>query len=186
MSDTKKRTLFVAIVPSHGSVYYLHKGEGLVQAPLDSDGYAYIPGPTVAFPDDGGGEVDWDLGFASAAEAEPVRQVERTLRCLPADATAPASDPVLVSRSDLSDLLAAIGSARVRASAAYFAEAKTWQAAGEHDAADEHEHVGHRMKTSGERLLQAAGAITVTDNPLGDLADLMEKVRWRDTDSIQR
>ena len=185
MSDTKNRTLFVAIVPSHGSAYHLSEGEALVQVPLDTEGYAQVAGPTVSLPDDGGGEVDWDLGFASAAEAEPVRQVERTLRCLPADATLPASDPVLISRSDISDLLAAIGSARVRAGEAYRAEARTWEEAGEHDAADEHEHTGHRMKASGERLLWAAGAITVTDNPLGDLAELMDKVRWRDTDSIQ-
>jgi hypothetical protein len=184
MSDLS-RTRFVAIVPSQGSAYYLLEGGALIQVPLDSEGSAFIIGPDGLDPQDGGAVVDWDYAFESPAQAEPVRQVERTLRCLPADATAPGADPVLVSRSDLSDLLAAIGSARVRAADAYIAEGRTWKRVGEHDAGDEQEYFGRRMKHSGDQLLRAAGAISVTGNPLADLADLMPNVRWRDTDSIQ-
>lgn len=187
MSDKKKQTLFVAIVPSQGSAYYLVEEdglEGMVQVPLD-EGWAHIAGPEVCDPDDGGGEVDWERAFESDAEAEPVRQVARTLRCLPEDATAPAGDPILISRSDLSELLAAIGSARVRASDAYYAEADTFNRAKEFSAADEHQYLGRRMKKSGDDLLGAAGVITVTDSPQGLLAELMPKVRWRDVDSLQ-
>ncbi len=183
MQDNADPTRYVAIVPSQGSAYYLD-GEDLVQTPLD-DGYAFVAGPRVSDPDDGGGAVDWDRGFETPAEAEPVRQVARVLRCLPPDATAPASDPILLSRSDLSELLAAIGSARVRAADAYFSEARTWEQAGEAEAGDEQQQAGRRMKTSGERLLRAAGAITATHNALVDLADLMPHVRWRDTDTTQ-
>jgi hypothetical protein len=180
----KSTTRFVAIVPSQGSAYYLEDGEGLIQVPLD-EGYAYVAGPHVHQPDTDGGEVDWERGFPSLAAAEPVRQVERILRCLPADATAPGSDPVLLSRSDLSDLLAAIGSARVRAADVYFTEGRTWEQAGEVEAGAEQQQAGRKMKTSGEQLLRAAGAITATDNPLADLAELMPHVRWRDTDTTQ-
>jgi hypothetical protein len=183
MQDNTDRTLFVAIVPSQGSAYYLD-GEDLVQTPLD-DGYAFVAGPRVTDPDDGGGAVDWDRGFTTPAEAEPVRQVERVLRCLPGDATAPASDPILISRSDLSELLAAIGSARVRASDAYYAEADTFNQAKEFSAADEHQYLGRRMKKNGDDLLGASGVITVTDNPQAHLAELMPKVRWRDVDTTQ-
>lgn len=178
MSDT---TRFVAIVPSQGSAYYLEGGEGLIQVPLD-EGYAYVAGPHVHQPDTDGGEVDWERGFPSLAAAEPVRQVERILRCLPEDATAPGSDPVLLSRSDLSALLAAIGAARVRAADAYVAEARNFKAAGEPKAAEEQEHAGLLMRRNGEQLLEAAGAISISKIPLADLTALMPKVRWRDTD----
>ncbi len=178
-------TRYVAIVPTHGSAYYLLDGDDLIQTGLDGEGYAFVAGPRVLDPDDGGGSVDWDNGFETAAEAEPVRQVARVLRCLPPDATAPGSDPILISREDLSALLAAIGSARVRAADAYFSEARTWDQAREHEAAGEQHYAGRRMKASGEQLLEAAGAIAVTSNALADLADLMPKVRWRDADTTQ-
>jgi hypothetical protein len=41
------------------------------------------------------------------------------------------------------------------------------------------------MRASGDQLLQAAGAITVSGSPLADdLAELMPKVRWSDTDTL--
>lgn len=175
-------TRFVVIVPAEGSAYYLDGG-ALIQAPLENDGYAYIAGPDIPQPDAGIAEVDWDRAFETPAEAEPLRQIERTLRCLPDDATAPGSDPVLLARADLSALLAAVGSARVRAADAYFAEARNFKRAGESDAADEQEHAGLLMGRSGEQLLEAAGAISISKNPLADLTDLMPKVRWRDRDT---
>ena len=184
MQDETRPTRYVAIVPSQGSAYYLVEGDGLIQVPLDG-GYAYVAGPEVDHPDDGGGEVDWERGFESDAQAEPVRQIARTLRCLPPDATAPGGDPILISRADLSEVLAAIGSARVRASNAYYNEADTFKRAKEYEAADEHEYLGRRMRQSGEELLRASGSITVTENPLAALADLMPKVRWRDIDSLR-
>lgn len=85
-----------------------------------------------------------------------------------------------LSASDLSALLAAIGSARVRA--AYVAEARNFKAAGEPEAVEEQEHAGLLMRRSGEQLLEAAGAISISKIPLADLTALMPKVRWRDTD----
>jgi hypothetical protein len=38
------------------------------------------------------------------------------------------------------------------------------------------------MRRSGKQLLEAAGGIGVCTDPLAEIADLMPKVRWRDTD----
>ncbi len=185
MSDDASSTRFVVIVPAYGSAYYLEGGAALVQAPIHADGYVRIPAAEI--PERGAdiGPVDWDLAFETLAEAEPLRQVERTLRALPTDATVTATDPVLISRADLAALLAAIGSARVRAADAYFAESRNFSRAGETAAADEQQHAGILMGRSGEQLLEAAGAIPVSSNPIADLSGLMSKVRWRDSDSRQ-
>jgi hypothetical protein len=184
MHEKTTPTRWAAIVPSHGFAYYLEEG-ALCQAPLYSDGHAEIPAPDAPDPSRYGGAIDWNHGFESPGEAEPVRQLARTLACLPEDATASGSDPVLLSRSDLAELLAAIGSARVRAADAYYAEARTWRQAGEQEAADEQEYAGRRMRLSGEALQRASGAISATASPLSDLAELMPKVRWREVDGPQ-
>lgn len=182
MSARSTPTRFVAIVPQYGSAYYL-VGEALMQVPLYADGYAHIASPDGPQPDGDIAEVEWDMAFETPAEAEPLRQLQRTLRCLPEDGTAPHSDPVLVSRADVSALLAAVGSARVRAADAYFTESRNFRSAGETAAGDEQEHAGILMGRSGEQLIEAAGAISRSSDPLADLAEVMPKVRWRDTDT---
>lgn len=183
MPNQDQPTRYVAIVPSLGSAYYLPEVERLVQVPMD-EGYVHVAGPEVRDPEDGSGEVDWERGFESDAEAEAVRQIARTLSCLPEDATAPGGDPVLVSRADLSDLFAAIGSARMRAADACYADSDRLKGV-DLGAAEDNEFFGDEMKRSGEEFLRAAGAISTAPNPLRDLTDLMPKVRWRNVDGPQ-
>ena len=178
MHDPTRQTRFVAIVPSQGSAYYVFH-EDLIQVPLDCDGHAFVAGPHTPHPEDGGGAVDWHRAFASEAEAEPVRRIDRVLRSLPADATAPGSDPIPLSRRDVSDLLVALAAARHNVSEVYSATAEAARRAGQRRAARERECLAARLRESADRLIQSAGAVQSAKDPLAVLAEAMTLVRER-------
>jgi hypothetical protein len=178
MHDPAKKTRFVAIVPSLGSAYYVFH-EDLIQVALDCDGHALVAGPHTLHPEDGGGAVDWSRAFVSEEEAEPVRRIDRVLRSLPADATAPRSGPVLLNRSDVSDLLAALAAARHNVSEVYSAAAEAARQSGQRSAARERECLAARLRENADRLIQSAGATQSAEDPLAVLAEAMPLVRER-------
>lgn len=179
MHDPSRQTRFVAIVPSMGSAYYvLH--EDLIQVALDCDGHALISGPHTRYPEDGGGAVDWSRAFASPEEAEPVRRIDRILRTLPPDATAPRPGPVSLSRRDVSDLLVALAAARHNVSEVYSATAEAARRSGQRGPAREREHLAARLRESADRLIQSAGVLQSAEDPLAVLAEAMPLVRERE------
>lgn len=179
MHDPSRQTRFVAIVPSQGSAYYVFH-EDLIQVPLDGDGYALIAGPHVLYPEDGGGAVDWGRAFASEEQAEPIRRIDRVLRTLPADAIAPRSGPISLSRRDVSDLLVALAAARHNVSEVYSATVEAARRAGQRRAARERECLAARLRESADRLIQSAGAVQSAEDPLAVLAEAMPLVRERE------
>jgi hypothetical protein len=179
MHDPSRQTRFVAIVPSLASAYYVFY-EDLIQVPLDCDGHALIAGPHVLYAEDGGGAVDWSRAFVSDEEAELVRRIDRVLRTLPADATAPRSGPISLSRRDISDLLAALAAARHNVSEVYSATAEAARRAGQRRAARERECLAARLRESADRLIQSAGAVQSVEDPLAVLAGAMPLVRERE------
>lgn len=179
MHEPTKATRIVAIVPSQDSAFYV-VGEDLIQTPLDHEGYAYVAGPETANPLDGGRVVDWERAFSSEAQAEVVRRVDRLLRSLPADATAPGSGPIPLSRRDVSDLLAALAAARHNASEVYSAAAEAARRSGQKSTARERECIAARLRDSADRLVQSAVAALSTEDPLAVLAEAMPLVRERD------
>jgi hypothetical protein len=179
MHDPSRQTRFVAIVPALGSAYYVFH-EDLLQVPLDCDGHALIAGPHVLYPEDGGGAVDWSSAFASEEEAEPIRRIDRILRTLPNDATAPRSGPVPLSRRDIADFLVALAAARHNVSEVYSATAEAARRSGQRRAAREREHLASRLRESADRLIQSAGAVQSAEDPLAILAEAMPLVRERE------
>ncbi len=169
-------TRFAVIVPSEGSAYYLADPKTLIQVPLDRDGFARIASPDISQPD--GAEVDFDRAFETPTEAERLRRIEGILRSLPDDATVAGADPVPVTRSDLSALLTAIGSARSRAADAYRAEARSLRLGGWSGVAASYEQFDLLLGRSAEQMIKAAESISVSKDPVADLADLMPQVRW--------
>lgn len=77
-------TRFVAIVPTMGSAYHID-GDDLIQTGLNPDGGIYIPGPDEEG-HHGEGAVDFATAFESDEQAAPVREIERQLRSLSAEA----------------------------------------------------------------------------------------------------
>jgi hypothetical protein len=179
MHEPTETTRIVAIVPSQDSAFYV-AGEDLIQTSLDHEGYAYVAGPETPHPLDGGRAVDWDRAFSSEAQAEAVRRADRVLRSLPADVTAPGSDPIPLSRRDVSDLLAALAAARHNASEVYSAAAEAARQSGQKSAARERECIAARLRESADRLVQSAGAALSAEDPLAVLAGVMPLVRERD------
>jgi len=179
MHDPARATRFVAIVPSLGAAYYV-LGEDLIEVPLEGNGHALLAGPQLHHPEDGGLAVDWSRTFAAEEEAESHRRIERVLRVLPADATAPRSEPIPLSRSDLSDLLAALGAARHNISEVYSAAAQTARRSGRRSDAREREQLAARSRESADRLIQSAGALISSADPLAVLAEAMALVRERE------
>lgn len=168
-------TRFVAIVPTQGSAYYLNGG--LIQVPLDSDGYAYVAGPHTIEPADGGGEVDWNYAFETDAKAEPIRQIYRVLRSLPPDATAPGSDLVAVPRRDLAELLLALGYARLESAKQHYSAEERLDRVGRRTEASGLGEIASGLYDAGNQLRHAAGTLAVADEPAVKLAEVMPLVR---------
>lgn len=178
-------TRIVVIVPSQDSAFYV-AGEDLIQTPLDHEGYAYVAGPETPHPLDGGRAVDWERAFSSDAQSEPVRRVDRLLRSLPADAIAPGSDPIPLSRRDVSDLLAALAAARHNASEVYSAAAEAARRSSQQSAARERECIAARLRESADGLVQSAAATLSVEDPLAVLDEAMPLVRERDNGGGKR